>query len=203
MLDDYAFFVQGLLDLYESTFEFRYLDAAVAVTRKQRELLEDPNGGFFASAHEDAAKLIRMKDDYDGAEPAGNSVALMNLLRLFRITGRAELDQSARKLLAAFQPRIAAIPSGMPQLLAAVEFDLAPQREIVVAGPAQGEMIRLLWENFDPNRVLLHAAPEISGWQPAVGAMQPRADQTTVYVCEDFACQQPVTSPEDFRALLR
>jgi hypothetical protein len=203
MLDDYAFFVQGLLDLYESSFDFRYLEVGVAITGRQRELLEDSAGGFFASSHEDAAKLIRMKDDYDGAEPSGNSVALMNLLRLFRITGRSEFDESARKLIGAFQPRIAATPSGMPQMLAAVEFDLAPQREIVVAGPAQEEIIRVLWENFDPSRILLHAGPEVSAWQPAIAAMHPRAGETAVYVCEDYACRQPVTEPEDLRALLR
>ncbi|HWF11688.1 MAG TPA: thioredoxin domain-containing protein [Bryobacteraceae bacterium] len=203
MLDDYAFLAQGLVDLYESTFEFRYLDAAVAITEKHQELLEDERGGFFASAHEDTSRLLRIKDDYDGAEPSGNSVALMNLLRLYRITNRIEFNDSARRLLTAFQPRITAIPSGMPQMLAAVEFDLAPRREIVVAGPAQGEMIRLLWENFDPYRILLHASPEISAWNPAIAAMRPNAGDTTVYVCEDFTCRQPVTRAEDLRRLLR
>jgi hypothetical protein len=203
MLDDYAFFAQGLLDLYESTFEFRYLDAAIAITETQRRLLEDESGGFFASAHEDTSRLMRMKDDYDGAEPSGNSAALMNLLRLFRITGRADFDDSARKLLSAFQARIAAVPSAMPQMLSAAEFDLAPQREIVVAGRAEGEMIRLLWAEFDPNRILLHASPEISAWQPAIAAMQASGDETTVYVCEDFTCRQPVTRKEDLAGLLR
>ena len=119
MLDDYAFFAQGLLDLYESTFEFRYLDAAIAITGKQRDLLEDEAGGFFASAHEDASRLMRIKDDYDGAEPSGNSVALLNLLRLHRITGREEFETSARNLISAFQPKLAAVPFGMPQMLAA------------------------------------------------------------------------------------
>jgi hypothetical protein len=202
MLDDYAFLAQGLLDLYESTFDFRYLDAAVAITEKQREILQDERGGFFASAHEDTSRLMRMKDDYDGAEPSGNSVALMNLLRLHRITGGVEFNDSARRLLAAFQPKIAAIPSGMPQMLAAVEFDLAPRREIVVSGPPQGEMIRLLWENFDPHRILLHASPEISAWNPAIAAMGPRDGETTVYVCEDFTCRQPVTRAADLAGVI-
>ena len=127
MLDDYAFFVQGLLDLYEATFDFRYLDAAIAITEKQRELAGRRRpADFFASAHEDAARLMRIKDDYDGAEPSGNSVALMNLLRLYRITGREEFETSARKLISAFQTRLAAAPFGMPQMLAACEFDIAP-----------------------------------------------------------------------------
>ena len=104
MLDDYAFFAQALLDLYEATFEFRYLAAAIEITGKaEGPVRRCGAGGFFASAHADAERLMRIKDDYDGAEPSGNSVALMNLLRLHRITGSAEFEASARKLIAAFQ----------------------------------------------------------------------------------------------------
>ncbi|MDP9055257.1 MAG: thioredoxin domain-containing protein [Acidobacteriota bacterium] len=203
MLDDYAFFAHGLLDLYEATGEFRWLAAALSITRRQRELLEAPEGGFYASAHEDAARLMRLKDDYDGAEPSGNSIALMNLLRLHRITGLAEFESSARKLLAAVQDKAAAAPSAMPQLLAACEFEIAPQREIVIAGEASGGMIRMLHAQFDPNRILLYAGEEVARWQPAIGAMDARADRTTVYVCEGFTCRQPVTREEDLAALLR
>jgi uncharacterized protein YyaL (SSP411 family) len=210
MLDDYAFLAQGLLDLYESTFDFRYLDAAIAITQKQRELLEDEAGGFFASAHEDTSRLMRIKDDYDGAEPSGNSVALLNLLRLSRITGdtgNADFETSARKLIAAFQPKLTAAPFGMPQMLAAAEFDIAPRREIVIAGHASGEatgdMVRLLHSKFDPNRILLHAAPEIAVYHPAISFMNAQANATTVYICEDFVCQEPVTREEDLARLLR
>jgi uncharacterized protein YyaL (SSP411 family) len=203
MLDDYAFLVQGLLDLYEATFDPRYLEAAVSVTQTQRQLLEDDAGGFFASAHEDATRLMRIKDDYDGAEPSGNAVSLMNLLRLHRITGLSEFDSSARRLLAVFQGRLAAIPSGMPQFLAACEFDIAAQREVVVAGSDFGDMLRLLWENFDPNRILLHASPETARYQPAIAAMNSHGNRTTVYVCEDFTCREPVTQEADLARLLR
>jgi uncharacterized protein len=203
MLDDYAFFVQGLLDLYESTLEFRWLGSAMFITGNQLDLLEDKAGGFFASAHEDASRLMRIKDDYDGAEPSGNSIALMNLLRLHRMTGREQFKTSARKLLSAFQPRLAAVPFGMPQMLAAAEFDIAPQREIVVAGDASGKMLRLLWAKFDPNRILLYADPQLAAFNPAIADMCARQDGTTVYVCEDFTCQQPVTREEDLAGLLR
>jgi uncharacterized protein len=202
MLDDYAFFAQGLLDLYESTFEFGYLDAALAITKKQGELLEDEAGGFFASAHEDASRLMRIKDDYDGAEPSGNSVALLNLLRLHRITGDAGFEASARKLLSVFQAKLAAVPFGMPQMLAACEFDVAPQREIVIAGDPARNMVRLLWAKFDPNRILLHAGPEIARFQPAIAEMNSRGGATTVYICENFACQEPAAREEDLARLL-
>jgi uncharacterized protein YyaL (SSP411 family) len=203
MLDDYAFLTQGLLDLYESTLEFRWLASAIHITGLQRNLLEDEGGGFFASAHEDASRLMRIKDDYDGAEPSGNSVALMNLLRLHRMTGREEFETSARKLISAFQPKLAAVPFGMPQMLAALEFDIAPQREIVVAGDVSNKMLRLLWTKFDPNRVLLYADPQVAGFNPAIADMGIRHDRTTVYVCENFTCQAPVTREEDLAGLLR
>jgi hypothetical protein len=203
MLDDYAFFAQGLIDLYEATGEFRWLDAALSITRRQRELLEDVTGGFYASAHEDASRLMRLKDDYDGAEPSGNSVTLMNLLRLHRITGLTDFEVSARKLIATLQAKAAGAPTAMPQLLSAFEFDTAPQREVVIAGNAAGGMFRLLWKNFDPNRILLYAGEELGRWQPAIAAMNARGDKTTVYVCEGFTCRQPVTEEEDLAKLLR
>jgi uncharacterized protein YyaL (SSP411 family) len=146
---------------------------------------------------------MRIKDDYDGAEPSGNSVALLNLLRLHRITGRPEFESSARKLIAAFHEKLVAQPFGMPQMLAACEFDMAPPREIVVAGPPTGPLTGLLWKQFDPNRVLLHAGPEIAAWQPAIAAMNSSGDRPAVYICENFTCHAPAVNEEDLAALLR
>ncbi|MEP6716226.1 MAG: thioredoxin domain-containing protein, partial [Terriglobia bacterium] len=204
MLDDYAFFAQALLDLYEATFEFRYLERAIAITSKQCELLEDTgSGGFFASAHADTSRLMRLKDDYDGAEPSGNSVALMNLLRLHRVTGKAHYEASARKLLAAFQQRLTEAPYGMPQMLCACEFDLAPPREIVVAGAKKNDMTKLLWNSFDPHRVLLYASAELTPWQPAMAEMKAGEGGTSVYVCENFTCNAPVHTAEELARLLK
>jgi uncharacterized protein len=200
MLDDYTFFVQALLDLYEATFEFGYLKQAIALTETQRELLEDRDGGgFFASSQPDAAGLVRLKDDYDGAEPSGNSAALMNLLRLSRITGRSDLEASARKLIAAFSDRLRANPYAMPQMLCACEADLAPAREIVVAGKVDDDVLRVLWEEFDPNRTLLDASEEIARYQPNVTKMSGPA----VYVCENFSCKAPVSSAAELATLLK
>ena len=203
MLDDYAFFTQGLIDLYESTFEFKYLEAAIRIATKQSELLEDEAGGFFSSAHEDASRLMRIKDDYDGAEPSGNSIALLNLLRLHQITGRQDFESSARKSIAAFHGKLVAAPHGLPRMLAACEFDIAPRREIVVAGDASTPIMRALWNNFDPNRILLHAGPEIAAYQPAIAAMNSRGGDTAVYVCENFACHAPAVTEQDLAGLLR
>jgi hypothetical protein len=200
MLDDYAFFTQALLDVYESTGHFDDLASAISLAEAQSRLFEDQEtGGFFASSHEDASRLLRVKDDYDGAEPSGNSVALMNLLRLHQMTGRESFRVSARKLISNFQPRLASAPSGMPQMLCAGEFDAAPPREIVLAGELAPEMSRLPWRYFDPNRVVLHASPELARWQPQVAEMQGPA----AYVCENFVCRQPARNAEDFATLLK
>jgi uncharacterized protein YyaL (SSP411 family) len=204
MLDDYAFFTQALLDLYEATLEFSWLERAIAITDRQRARLEDPvSGGFFASAQPDATRLMRVKDDYDGAEPSGNSVALMNLLRLHRITGRQDFEDSARRLIAAFQQRLTAGAYGLPQMLCACEFDIAPQREIVVAGDRNDDMVRLLWGDFDPNRILLYADAEIAAYHPAIAQMRPDAGSTAVYICENFTCNAPVNTTEDLSRLLK
>jgi uncharacterized protein YyaL (SSP411 family) len=199
MLDDYAFFTQGLLDLYEATFEYRYLAEALVLAERAQALFEDrEGGGFFASAQPDAARLMRVKDDYDGAEPSGNSIALMNLLRLYRITGREDFNTSAKRLTAAFSQRMAATPHGLPQMLCALEFNLAPPREIVVAGPIPEPMIRALRKAFDPNRILLQASPDLAAFRPAVIEMRGPA----VYVCENFACHAPATTEEELTRLL-
>jgi uncharacterized protein YyaL (SSP411 family) len=200
MLDDYAFFIQALLDLYEATGDFARLEAAISLSERQSALFEDrESGGFFASSHEDASRLMRVKDDYDGAEPAGNSVSLMNLLRLHRITGREEFLVSARNLIANFQQRLASAPFGMPQMLCAAEFDLAPPREIVIAGDIDSKMSNLIWREFDPNRVVLHASADLARWQPQVAGMRGPA----VYICQNFACLEPARDAEHLARLLK
>ena len=129
------FFTQALLDLYEAGFELRDLELAIRLTEKQSELFEDRElGAFFSTAAGDPELVMRMKEDYDGAEPSGNSIAALNLLRLARLTGRAGFQESADRALAAFGSRIAAAPVGVPQMLAAYEFRLAPHRQVVSGG---------------------------------------------------------------------
>ncbi len=200
MLDDYTFFVQALLDLLEATGSPHWLDHAIRLTEKQRALFEDTaEGAFFASAQEDASKLMRLKDDYDGAEPSGNSAALMNLLRLHQITGRADYDDTARRLIAVFSERLAQTPWAMPQMLAACEFHLAPHREIVLSGEVGDDILRLLWQDFDPNRTLLEAGPALAAFRPETAQMTGPA----VYVCQNFTCQTPVNTVEDLAKLLK
>ena len=145
-LDDYAFFAQGLLDLYETQFDLQHLESAVKLTEKMSELFEDrQNGGFFSSPSGDASLVMRMKDDYDGAEPSGNSIAVLNLLRLAEMTNREEFREAAQKSLRAFASRMAGIPSGVPQMLVAYDFSLAKPKQIILVGarstPDTAEML--------------------------------------------------------------
>jgi hypothetical protein len=212
-LDDYALFVQALLDLYETQFDRRHLDLAVRLTAKQRELFEDSaEGAFFSTAASDTALLLRVKEDYDGAEPSGNSVAAMNLLRLAQMTNRKELEEAAERLLAAFAPRLTAAPAALPQMLAACEFRLGQPRQIILVGDREGddtrELLRTLNSRFVPHRmVLLVDSPEarqaFAAAIPAIAAMERTAGRASAYVCRNYTCQMPVSEAARFAELIQ
>jgi uncharacterized protein YyaL (SSP411 family) len=201
-LDDYALFTQALLDLYETQFDRRHLELALKLTEKQRELFEDTQqGAFFSSGEGDSGLVLRVKEDYDGAEPSGNSVAAMNLQRLAEITNREDLRTSAERLLAAFSPRLTAAPVALPQMLAACEFRIAPPRQIILVGDREGDdtraLLRTLWSHFVPNRIVLlvDSAETQAAFAigiPAIAAMERVNGRASAYVCRDYTCQMPV-----------
>ncbi|HUI54659.1 MAG TPA: thioredoxin domain-containing protein [Bryobacteraceae bacterium] len=212
-LDDYALFTQGLLDLYEAQFDRRHLELAVRLTEKQMELFEDTDqGGFFGSAAGDANLVMRVKEDYDGAEPSGNSVAVMNLLRLGQMTNRDEFREAAERTLAAFAPRLAAAPVALPQMLAACEFRFGQARQIILVGDRNGEdtnvLLRTLYSRFVPHRVVLlldsdDTRSAFAAAIPAIGAMEQLDGRATAYVCRNYACQLPVCGAARFDELIQ
>jgi uncharacterized protein YyaL (SSP411 family) len=212
-LDDYALFAQALLDLYETQFDRRHLELAVRLTEKQRELFEDgEQGGFFSTAAGDGALVMRLKEDYDGAEPSGNSVALMNLLRLARMTGRADFAETSERLLAAFAPRLSAAPVALPEMLAACEFRAGEAREIVFVGERGREdteaLAAALYGRFVPNKiVLLVDSPETREWLargiPPIASMESIDGRATAFVCRRYTCQLPVNTREQFLELIQ
>ena len=212
-LDDYALFAQALLDLYEAQFDRRHLELATRLTEKQRELFEDTqHGGFFSTTDGDGSLVLRVKEDYDGAEPSGNSVAALNLLRLAQITGRADLRDSAEKLLAAFGSRLSVAPMALPQMLVACEFRLAEPRQIIIAGsreaPDTNELLRTLRRHFVPNRIVLLVDSEqtreaLSTGAPAVASMRPLDGRAAAYVCRNYTCQLPVSEASRLAELLQ
>ena len=211
-LDDYALFTQALLDLYESQFDTRYLQTAVKLTERQSELFEDTEkGGFFSTAAGDANLLMRMKEDYDGAEPSGNSVAALNLLRLAQMTGRKDFQDSASRTLRAFASRIMGIPSAVPQMLVAYEFSLSKPRQIILVGgrsaPETQEMMGILHARFVPNRIVLlvdeDARKMLAGYLPVVESMTRIHGKTTAYICENYTCKLPTADAAKFAELLQ
>jgi hypothetical protein len=210
-LEDYALTAQGLLDLYEAQFELEWLELAVRLTRKQMELFEDREGGGFFSAAAASDLVLQVKEDYDGAEPSGNSVSVSNLLRLARMTGRGEFREAAERTLASFADKLDAAPSGLPRMLAACEFLLGDPREVVLVGDRGGAdtaaLIRELHSRFAPNQVaLLVDSPDtrrkLAEGIPAIESMGMVQGRATAYVCRDYACQTPVFEPDKLGELL-
>jgi uncharacterized protein YyaL (SSP411 family) len=212
-LDDYALFTQALLDLYETQFDRRHLELAVRLTARQRELFEDTeHGAFFSSAAEGDGLVLRMKEDYDGAEPSGNSVALMNLLRLAQMTDRDDLREAAERLLTAFAPRLTAAPVALPQMLAACEFRLGQPRQIILVGDREGAdtraLLHTLYSRFMPQRIVLlvdsaETRDALAAGIPSIAAMERMEGRASAYVCRNYTCQLPVNEAERFAELIQ
>ena len=200
-LDDYAFLTQALLDLYEADFDLAHIETAIAITERMLALFEDREAGaFFTTAEGDPELVLRIKDDYDGAEPAGNSVAILNLLRLARITRRPDFSKAAERALQALAQRITTQAIGVPQLLVALMFHQAPPLQIVIAGDRDSALLRAAREHFLPNATALLIDSEetrrkLAAWAPEVEGMHPVEGKTAAYICHDYACELPTTDP--------
>ena len=215
-LDDYALFAQAMLDLYEAQFDLRQLELAIRLTERMQELFEDTTaGGFFSSGAGDASLVLRVKEDYDGAEPSGNSVAVMNLLRLAQVTGRPAFWESAQRTLAAFGSRLSHAPVALPQMLAACEFLLGQPRQVVIVGERDeaGPLLGALYSQFAPHRVvLLVDSPEtrrlLAAGIPVIASMgkwegDKLEGRPEAYVCRNNTCQLPVSEPARLAELLQ
>ena len=212
-LDDYAFLIGALLDLYETDFDPRRIEHAMALAKKMRELFEDQTaGGFFTTAAGDASLVLRMKDDYDAAEPSGNSIALLDLLRLAHITDRAEYRDAADRTLRALGPKMSAQPVAVPQMLVALDYSLAVRREVVIAGDSHHEtarpFLRELRSRFQPYTVTLvvGSADTRAKLEPifsAVRHMREMGGKPAAYVCEGYVCRLPTNDVSKFGELLQ
>ncbi|MFI5358374.1 MAG: thioredoxin domain-containing protein, partial [Opitutales bacterium] len=210
--EDYAYLIQGLLDLYEASFELRWLQWAEQLqTAMDGRFGDEARGGYFNSRADDAAIVLRLKEDYDGAEPAPSSVAAMNLLRLATMLHDDALRQRALRTIEAFRAQWSSTPHAMPEMLCALGGALEPPRQVVLAGDPQREDFRalaaVLQERLGPRRAVLAVTGDadrawLAARAPWLAEMRPRDGQATAYVCEHFACQAPVTDPAALRRLL-
>ncbi|OHB73681.1 MAG: thioredoxin [Planctomycetes bacterium RBG_16_41_13] len=209
-LDDYAFFVNGLIDLYEATFQEKYLQAALQINEEMiKNFLDEKDGGFFLSGKANEKLFTQTKDIYDGATPSGNAIALLNLLRLGRITGNPSYEALADNLIKAFSGAIMQYPSGYTQFMCALDFALGPSKEIIVAGEREGndtkDILREIGSRFLPNKVLLlHPSngvfiEEIAHYTKELTPIEGRA---TVYMCENYSCKKPVSDKNAIIQLL-
>ena len=198
-LDDYSSLIHALVDLYETAFDPADLTWASQLAERALMLFEDKDGGgFFSSPANQSDLVLRLKDDYDGAEPSANSVMALALLRLARITGREDFRKSAERTLEAFSGRMLAGGAGVPQMLVAQMFAMGKPMEIVVAGPRdqQTAMLAEIRKRFLPNAVVMQASESPQAMPPVDG-------QATAYVCENFACKLPVTEAAALAKLLQ
>ena len=212
-IDDYAFLIFGLIELYEATFDPQYLREAVSLNAVLLSHFWDNRaGGFFFTADDSEDLLVRRKEIYDGAIPSGNAVALHNLLRLGRMAGDTGLEEMAAQAARAFYPVIRQSPSAYAHILSALDFSLGPTFEVVIAGDSRAgdthAMLQAVQTAFLPRvSVLLRPTeddePEIvsiAGFTKHHTALENRA---TAYVCRQYHCLAPTTDRDVMLAALR
>ena len=210
--DDYAFVIQGLLDLYEASFDVEWLKFAVELQETQdRFFFDGKNDGYFSTSGKDESVFLRMKDDNDGAEPAASSVAALNLLRLAQFRDNKQMAGRARKTIDAFATTLSHFPSAMPQMLVALDAASSKPRQIVIAGkrevPETKALLREVNRHFLPKTILVLAdgaegQKYLGEKNEAIGAMSPIDGKSAAYVCENFTCKAPVTDPRELAELL-
>jgi uncharacterized protein YyaL (SSP411 family) len=210
-LEDYAFYIQGLIDLYETTFDVTWLQLAVDLQDKQNKLFADWAGGYFDTNGEDRSIFLRLKNDYDGAEPSGNSVSAMNLLLLGQYTNNADYTTRATDLFAVFSEGLNHSPLGRPNLVSALDFASSKPMQIIIVGePEQKEsqaLLAVINKMYLPNTITIMASAESrTFFEPKMATFEYLVQlngKATAYLCENYTCQKPVTTPTELEKLLQ
>jgi uncharacterized protein YyaL (SSP411 family) len=212
-LDDYAFLAWGLIELYEATFEAIYLRRALDLnTIMLTHFWDEERGGFYFTADDADTVLVRKKEIYDGAVPSGNAVAMLNLLRLARLTAHSELEEKAAHLSRTFSNAVSQSPGAFTQLMIALDFALGPAYEVVIVGKPDAEdtkeMVKTLRKVFAPSKVVLfrradEATADITHLAEFTKDLSSLNDKTTAYVCRNFLCELPTTEAHRMLALLQ
>jgi uncharacterized protein YyaL (SSP411 family) len=201
MLEDYVFLIQGLIDLFETSFDVKWLSWALDLQKRQDQLFWDAKGGaYFSTAANASDVLVRAKEDYDGAEPSPNSVAAMNLLRLWQMTDRRDLRDKADRTFRAQAAQLTRVGANLPQMAVALSFSMSKPKQIVIAGdpgaPDTRAMLKLVHDRFIPEKILVvvdggAGQAATAKLMPFVANMDRREGKATAYVCENYACKLP------------
>ncbi len=209
-IDDYAFVVFALLELYESTFQTVYLNRAIKLTEICLvHFWDEKGGGFFFTPDYGEQLIVRTKEYYDGAIPSGNSVFAQNLLRLARITAESKYEDFARNIFDSASLILANNPQAFTQLLSAFDFSFGPGYEIIIAGDSGSDstkkMINEISRRFIPNKVVIlkdEDNPQMNPLFDYLTSYSKVKSQTAFYVCKNFVCNMPTTKIEDALKLL-
>jgi uncharacterized protein len=204
LLEAYAFQLDGVLQLYEATLDPKQLDFAIALAEAMIPKFYDAeHGGFWQSAAGSTDLILRVKDDYDGAEPSGNSVATFALLRLAFITDRADFKKSAETTLRLLSAKLEKTPQAVPYLMLAVDFALDEPLRVVIAGDPKSakaeELIHAAFSVYQPNKVVLGNTGPVEAFARTL----PAKDGPVVYLCTGKACQPPTSDPAKIKEMLR
>ena len=211
--EDYAFMVWGLLELFQTTGDPEWLTWACVLQRRQDELFwDDAAGGWFSTTGEDASVLLRVKDDYDGAEPSAGSVSVLNLLTMVHLLDDKDSRHKIEATLARFGSRLGQAARAVPLMATALAQLHVGLSQVVVVGPSGREdtrrLRRCVASHYLPFAVRLVVEPgtrqlALATQLPFVGPLQMRGGRATAYVCSDFSCREPVTEPEALDVQLR
>ena len=203
--EDYAFLVFGILELFQADGNPEWLDWALALQRAQDRLFWDAQGGgWFSTTGHDPSVLVRMKEEYDGAEPSASGVGVWNLLTLAHLTGDPDHEERARQVFAAFGPRLASLGRALPFMASALSIAHAPPEQIVVVGdrdrPETGALWRAANARYRPFAIVFPVAsgpaPQtLAAHLPWVSAMTALDTAPRAYVCRNFACEAPTSEP--------
>jgi uncharacterized protein YyaL (SSP411 family) len=203
LLEDYAFLLSGVIESHETTLEPEYLDFAIELAAAMLEKFFDTqNGGFWQSAVGSKNLILRLKDDYDGAEPSGNSVAVLSLLKLAAIAGQRRFAEAAEKTFGLFAERLQKLPQAVPFLLQGLDFWLQEPARVVIAGQRDSakfqELLRAAHSVYQPNKVVLGTAGAVDEFSKTL----PARGEATVYICHGNTCQPPTEDATEVRELL-
>jgi hypothetical protein len=204
LLEAYAFLLSGVLELYEALLEPAHLDFAIELAEAMlAKFFDSENGGFWQSTAGSKDLILRVKDDYDGAEPSGNSVATLSLLKLGAITGQKKFAEAAEKTLHLFAQRLQNFPQAMPFMLHALDFSLEEPKRIVVVGdtnfPKFHELLHAAHSVYQPNKIVLGNSGAVEPFAKTLSAK----NEATVYLCAGNSCQPPTSEAATVRELLK
>jgi uncharacterized protein YyaL (SSP411 family) len=206
-LDDYAFLIWGLIELYEATFDTRYLKEALRLQDHVIDHFWDKDShGFFFKSDDSEKLLVRHKEFRDGATPSSNSVAFSNLVRLSRMTGKIGYEEKASALARAASSYDEGTPSHNTMFLTALDFLIGPTYEITIVGSLHSKetenMLQAIRSTFIPNKVMLLKEKNLENLAGFTKDMKMIDSKTTAYICRDFVCSEPTTEIEDIMQML-